>query len=93
MGVQNSGIADSIVKGPGMTRHQIVVTGYLPSKPDGSPRVENADERVIALVRTEMPLAGVDAIVVSLRTGINLGVYSSYKMTNRVEPAVPTDSK
>ena len=89
MGIQNPGVVDSFVKAPGVNSHRIVVTGYVPSNPDGSPRIENPEDRILALVRREMPLAGVDAIVISLRRGVTLGIYSSYETSNRVEPAVP----
>jgi uncharacterized RDD family membrane protein YckC len=90
MGIQNPGVGDSSVKGPGVNRHQIIASGYLPTSPDGSPRVEDAAKRILALVRKEMPLEGVDSIMINLREGINLGIYKSYEFTNLVEPAVAT---
>ena len=90
LGIRNPGVADSFVSGPGGHVHQIVVTGYVPTTDDGSPRVDNPEERILAIVRRDMPLAGVDAIVISLRKGINLGVYSSYEFSNRIERPIPT---
>jgi uncharacterized RDD family membrane protein YckC len=92
MGIQNPAVGDMFLKGPGVDSHQIVVEGYVPTHADGSGRIENADERILALVRREMPLAGVDRIVINLRTGITIGVYSSYKTTTQIEPAIPGET-
>jgi uncharacterized RDD family membrane protein YckC len=89
LGIENPGVVDSFIKGPNGSFHNIVVTGYLPTNADGTPRIEKADEKVLALVRENMPLDGVDSIVINLRKGINLGVYSSYESTTRTERAVP----
>jgi uncharacterized RDD family membrane protein YckC len=90
MGLQNPGVLDSTVTGPNGTRRRIIASGYLPANADGSPKVSDADDRVLSLLKKEMPLGGIDEIVVVLRQGINLGVYSSYKTTNHSEP-VPVD--
>jgi uncharacterized RDD family membrane protein YckC len=89
LGIENPGVLDASIVGPNGGVHNIVVTGYLPTNDDGTPRVEKADDQILDLVRQNMPLAGVDSIVITLRTGVNLGVYSSYHSTNRVERAVP----
>jgi uncharacterized RDD family membrane protein YckC len=89
LGIENPGVVDSSISGPNGTVRHIVVAGYLPTNDDGTPRVENADDKILALVRETMPLAGVDSIVITLRTGINLGVYSSYHSTSRLERATP----
>jgi uncharacterized RDD family membrane protein YckC len=90
LGIQNPGVVDSYMKGPSINLHHIIATGYLPSNPDGTARVTSADDRILELIRKEMPLDGVDAIVITLRKGINLGIYSSYEATNRrIEPAIP----
>jgi hypothetical protein len=88
MGLQNPGVVDASFSAPGLDVHRIIASGYLPTNADGSPRVENAQDRILAAVRRDMPLGGVDAIVITLRTGVNVGVYSRYASTNRVEPAV-----
>lgn len=89
LGVQNPGVTDTFISGPGGRFHRIIVTGYIPTNDDGSPRIDNPEDRILALVRDGMPLAGVDAIVISLRRGINVGVYHSYDLSTRVEPPVP----
>ncbi|HXU62480.1 MAG TPA: RDD family protein [Polyangia bacterium] len=89
LGVQNPGVVDSIVSGPSGRFHHIIATGYLPTNYDGSPGIDNAEDRILAIVRKEMPLDGVDSIVVNLRRGINLGVYQSYQMSTRVERPTP----
>lgn len=86
LGIQNPSVVDQLVHGPSGTVHSIVVSGYLPTTSDGTPRIPRADEQILTLVRDNMPLADVDSLVVSLRTGINLGIYSSYKFINSVEP-------
>jgi uncharacterized RDD family membrane protein YckC len=92
MGIENPGVVDSFEKGPNGSTHRIIATGYLPTGLDGAPRVDNAEERILASIRKEMPLEGVDALVIHLRKGVNLGVYSSYSYTNRVEPAVAANA-
>jgi hypothetical protein len=87
LGIQNPGVVDQTSSGPTGTVHNIVVSGYVPTDDHGSPRVPRAHDQILTLVRDNMPLDGVDAIVVSLRSGINLGIYRSYETTNRVEPA------
>ena len=72
----------------GQAARAIGVTGYLPTTSDGSTRVPDAEDKILALVRREMPLDGIDKIVLSLRTGITLGIYNSYETSNRIEPAV-----
>ncbi len=89
LGVQNPGVGDTFISGPGGRFHRIIATGYVPTNDDGSPRIDNPEDRILALVRNGMPLAGVDSIVISLRRGINVGVYHSYELTTRVEPPVP----
>ncbi|HEY4187193.1 MAG TPA: RDD family protein [Polyangia bacterium] len=85
LGVQNPGVVEQFNHGPNGDSHSIVVSGYVPTNDDGTPRIPRADDQILTLVRDNMPLAGVDAIVISLRSGINLGIYSSYETTNRVE--------
>ena len=90
LGIENPGVLDASIVGPNGAVHNIVVTGYLPTSDDGAPRIAKADDQILELVRQTMPLAGVDSIVINLRTGVNLGVYRSYHSTNRVERAAPT---
>jgi hypothetical protein len=87
MGLQNVNVADAQVKAGGIETRNIVVAGYLPTRADGTPFVEKVDERILEVVRREVPLAGVDQIFISLRSGINVGVFKSYEMHNRIEPA------
>jgi uncharacterized RDD family membrane protein YckC len=93
LGIENPGVADSVVSGPSGRFHHIIVTGYIPTNDDGSPRIEKAEERILAIVRKEMPLDGVDSIVINLRKGINVGVYQSYETSNRIERAKPSDDQ
>ena len=88
MGIQNAAMVDTRLASVGQEAHAIGVTGYLPTTGDGAARVPDAEDKILALVRREMPLEGIDKIVISLRTGITLGIYSSYETSNRIEPAV-----
>jgi uncharacterized RDD family membrane protein YckC len=92
IGIQNPGVVEVRSLGPSAVT-TIVATGYLPTSADGTPQVENAEERVLASIRKEMPLNGVDRLVVTLRQGINLGIYSSYLMGNRVEPVAAENAQ
>jgi uncharacterized RDD family membrane protein YckC len=89
MGIGSPGVLDSMVTTPSGTFHQIIVTGYLPTTSDGAPLVQNAQDRILALVRADMPLEGVDSIIITLRSGVNVGIYSSYESTTRRERATP----
>ena len=88
MGIQNAAMIDTRMASLGREGHAIAVTGYLPTNGDGSARVPDAEDKILALVRREMPLDGIDKIVISLRKGITVGIYSSYEASNRIEPAV-----
>ena len=89
LGIENTGVIDSTIVTGNTTFHHIVVSGYLPTSSDGTPRIPDAGDRILALVRADMPLQGVDSIVVTLRRGVNVGIYSSYETTTRREPANP----
>jgi uncharacterized RDD family membrane protein YckC len=67
LGVQNPAVVDSVVSGPSGRFHHIIATGYMPTDEDGSPRIDNPEDRILAIVRQGMPLDGVDSIVVNLR--------------------------
>ena len=92
IGIENPGISDLHIDGPTGHAHNLVATGYLPSHADGTAKIADAEVRVLAAVRKHMPTEGVDKIVVTLRKGINIGVYSKYEFGNRVEPPVPAPS-
>jgi hypothetical protein len=72
------------MRGPSGTQRRLVVSAYLPTDAAGVPLIPEADSQILTLVRKEMPLDDVDGIVVNLRKGINLGIYSSYETTTRV---------
>jgi uncharacterized RDD family membrane protein YckC len=83
MGIQNP----TVIKfGPTRAGAQgIGVMGYLPTNADGSPRIENAEDRILAAIRREMAIGADDTILINLRTGINLGIFRSYEAKNRIE--------
>jgi uncharacterized RDD family membrane protein YckC len=89
MGLENPGVVDSSLYANATTVHRILVSAYLPTDSGGQPRIEGAEDKVLAVVRKEMPLEGVDTIVVQLRKGVNVGIFRSYDSSMRVEPAVP----
>ena len=89
IGIENPSVADATTISTSGTFHQIAVSGYLPTGEDGAPRVQNAEDRILALVRANMPLDDVDSIVLTLRKGVNIGIYHSYETTMRRELATP----
>lgn len=88
MGIRNAGVVDSRATVNGVTHHRIIVTGYVP----GSSATREVEDKILDLVRKEMPLDGIEGIVVTLRSGINLGIYRSYSFTNRVESVTPAET-
>jgi uncharacterized RDD family membrane protein YckC len=88
MGIQNAAVTDVRFGGAGQAMRTIAVTGYLPTTADGSARVPDAEDKILALVRREFPLDASDKIAVSLRKGITVGIYSSYESSGRLEPAI-----
>jgi hypothetical protein len=90
MGIQNPVVTDMHLSGSGGSQRVIVLSGYVPVGHDGKLQVPDAHAKLAALVRKEIPLDGVDAIQTILRTGINIGIYSSYETsTERHLPSPP----
>ena len=55
--------------------------------------VEQIVKSIFALVRSNLTLDHVDAITVTLRQGVNIGIYSSYETATRHEPVKPENEK
>lgn len=93
LGLQNPGVSQRSFQRGSRAHHVIIASGYLPTHADGSPRVEDAEGKILALLRKEVPLDDVDQLVVVLRRGVNLGIYRSYLTTKREEPPIENGGK
>jgi uncharacterized RDD family membrane protein YckC len=87
MGIQNPVVNETTVTGTGGRRRMIIATGFVPTRADGTPAVDNAHQRILGVIRKEIPLDDVDTIGTTLRTGINIGIYSSYQTSSSFEPS------
>lgn len=87
--LQNAGVVDTLAFVNGTRHRTVMVTGFLPSGPDGQrPDFDRAHHLLVESLRRELGATpDVDAIGTSLRTGFNIGIFRSYETYNRSEPA------
>ena len=84
--LQNAGIIDSLSFDSGARRRTVIVTGFLPTAPDGAkPDFDGAHRSLVQGLRRALAGADVDAVGTSLRTGLHIGIYSEYETRNRVD--------
>jgi hypothetical protein len=93
LGIRSPSLADRTFVGPGGRRRFMVASGVVAGTSPAARDLDGSDlhEKLAALVRESVPLQGVDEIHTVLRTGVNLGVYSSYQTSTKVHP--PTAPK
>jgi uncharacterized RDD family membrane protein YckC len=85
LGIQNPSVGETTFIGNGGQRRFIIVGGSVPGTSAAALDLDGSDlhEKMAVLVREKLPLQGVDEIRTVLRTGINLGVYSSYETSTK----------
>jgi uncharacterized RDD family membrane protein YckC len=85
LGMANVGVMDATILRPDGAPHVLVVSGFLPRPSQGAaPDWNAAAKRLASALREDVPGDDVDATSVILRTGYNIGIFSSYEQVLRV---------
>jgi uncharacterized RDD family membrane protein YckC len=92
LGIQSPSLGETTFIGTGGQRRFIIAGGSVPGTSAAALDLDGSDlhEKLAVLVRDRLQMQGVDEIRTVLRTGINLGVYSSYQTSTKAHR--PTSS-
>jgi hypothetical protein len=85
--LQNVRVTDTLELGV-HRRRTIMVSGFVPAPPSGGePDFAGTEQTLLQRLRGQTSASDVDRIGTNLRTGFNIGIFSSYRSQQRLEDA------
>jgi uncharacterized RDD family membrane protein YckC len=85
--LQNVRVTDTLELGA-HRRRTIMVSGFVPAPPSGGePDFAGTEQTLLQRLRGQTSASDVDRIGTNLRTGFNIGIFSSYRSQQRLEDA------